>query len=127
MERPNLAITVSDTERAYLESVVRSRTLPHALVTRAKIVMYSADGVGSGERCEVSAPTISLWRKRFAESGLAGLRSEFRSGRPRSIDDETVLVGLMLPTPKLNLTFLCNFELSIVCHLLNKFNLFHSK
>lgn len=93
MARPNIAITVSDEERTYLESIVRSRSLPHALVIRAKIVLYSAHGIGSGEiaeRCDVSAPTISLWRRRFRESGLAGLHTEFRSGRPRSIDDEQV-------------------------------------
>ena len=93
MSRPNIAITVSEEERRYLESIVRSRSLPHALVTRAKIVLYSADGMGSGEiakRCDTTTPTISLWRRRFRDSGLAGLHTEFRSGRPRSIDDEQV-------------------------------------
>ena len=93
MSRPNIVISVTDEERKYLESIARSRSLPHSLVTRAKIVLYSVDGLGSGEiatRCDVTAPTISLWRRRFRESGLAGLHTEFRSGRPRSIEDDQV-------------------------------------
>ena len=75
------------------EAIARSRSLPHGLVRRARIVLGSADGVGTMELAEqnqVSRPTISLWRKRWAESGLAGLHSEWRPGRPRSIDDEQV-------------------------------------
>jgi transposase-like protein len=53
----------------------------------------SADGIGITElaqRYEVSRPTVALWRRRWRESGLAGLQSELRPGRPRSIDDEQV-------------------------------------
>jgi putative transposase len=93
MGRPNTLVEVSAAERAELEHVVGSRRLPHGVVTRAKIILFSADGVGTTEiarRCDVSRPTISLWRKRFRDHGLAGLHTELRTGRPRSIDDERV-------------------------------------
>jgi transposase len=56
-------------------------------------VLDSADGIGAIElsrRLGVSRPTISLWRKRWREAGLAGLHTELRPGRPRSISDEQV-------------------------------------
>jgi len=67
--------------------------MPHGLVRRARIVLMTADGVATAEiarRCEVSRPTISNWRQRFRDQGLAGLHDELRPGRPREIDDERV-------------------------------------
>ena len=48
----------------------------------------SADGESIRElvaRLEVSQRTICLWRRRYREAGLAGLRSLPRAGRPRTI------------------------------------------
>ena len=93
MARPNKAIELSDQERAQLEALAVSRSLPHGLVTRARIVLHSADGIGSNEvaeLCEVSPQTVSHWRRRFRQFRLEGLHDELKSGRPRSIDDERV-------------------------------------
>lgn len=88
-----ISITVSTEEREQLEAISRSRSLPHGLVRRAHIILGSADGLGSTElarRYGVSRPTVGLWRRRWLESGIAGLHTELRPGRPRSIDDERV-------------------------------------
>lgn len=93
MARPNSDVIVTHEEREQLESIARSRSLPHGLVRRARIVLDSAEGIGASElsrRLGVSRPTISLWRKRWREAGLAGLHTELRPGRPRSISDEQV-------------------------------------
>jgi hypothetical protein len=93
MGRPNTVVKVSLAERKQLDSIARSRSLPHSLVRRARIVLMSADGVANGiiaERCGVSVPTISNWRRRWRESGVAGLHGELRPGRPRSHGDEQV-------------------------------------
>lgn len=93
MARPNSDVIVTREEREQLESIARSRSLPHGLVRRARIVLDSADGIGASElsrRLGVSRPTISLWRKRWRDAGLAGLHTELRPGRPRSISDEQV-------------------------------------
>lgn len=93
MGRANIEVTVSEADRAQLEAVVRSRSLPHGIVRRAKIVLWSADGVGTMEiarRCRVSRPTVSLWRRRYREGGLEGLHAQLRSGRPRDMDDERI-------------------------------------
>lgn len=93
MARPNQPIELSDQDRAQLEAVVRSRSLPHGVVTRAQIVLHSADGFGSNDvaaLCDVSPQTVSHWRRRFRQHGVEGLHDELKSGRPRSIDDEQV-------------------------------------
>jgi len=106
MGRPNTPVEVSAAERTELERVVRSRRLPHGVVTRAKIILFSADGVGTAEisqRCDVSRPTISHWRRRFRDQGLAGLHTELRTGRPRTIDDDRVaelINGVLQETPE---------------------------
>ena len=93
MGRPNVVVEVSSAEREQLESIARSRSLPHSLVRRAQIVLMSADRVPNGliaQRCGVSVPTISHWRRCWRERGVAGLHGELRPGRPRSYDDEQV-------------------------------------
>src|SRR6202451_3185762 len=91
MGRPNTVVRVSSAEREQLDSITRSRSLPHAWVGRGRIVLVSSDGVSSGiiaGRCGVSVPTISHWRRCWRERGVAGLHGELRPGRPRSYDDE---------------------------------------
>src|SRR5215472_17259106 len=93
MGRPNVAVKVSPAEREQLDSIVRSRSLPHSLVRRARIIVMTADGVANGliaQRCGVSVVTISHWRRCWRERGVAGLHGELRPGRPRSYDDERV-------------------------------------
>lgn len=41
-------------------------------------------------RYRVSRPTVSLWRRRFAERGMDGLHNELKSGRPRSTSEEQI-------------------------------------
>ena len=93
MGRPNVVLELSVAEREQLGSIVRSRSLPHSLVRRARIVLMSADGVTNGiiaQRCGVSGPTISHWRRCWRERGVAGLHGELRPGRPRSYYDQQV-------------------------------------
>ena len=93
MARPNSIVVLTREERLQLESIARSRSIPHGLVRRAQIVLGAADGIGTSElarRHGVSRPTVSLWRRRWREGGLAGLHTELRPGRPRSIEDEQV-------------------------------------
>jgi transposase len=101
MGRPNKALMVSDGDRTQLHAMVRSHSMPHALVRRARIVLLSGEGQSNREvarRCGVSAPAVSHWRRRYQERGLAGLHDELRPGRPRTRDDEEVaeLISLVV-------------------------------
>ena len=93
MGRPNTALVVSDADREQLGALVRSQSMPHALVRRARIILLSGQGQSNREvarRCGVTAPVVSHWRRRYQERGLAGLHDELRPGRPRTHDDEQV-------------------------------------
>jgi transposase len=93
MGRPNVVVRVSAAEAEQLNSIARSRSLPHSLVRRAQIVVMSAEGIPNqviAERCRVSVPTISHWRRCWRERGIAGLHGELRPGRPRNYGDEQV-------------------------------------
>lgn len=97
MGRPNMSLTITPAERSDLRAIVRSRSLPHAVVRRARIVLLSAEGTSNravARQCGVSAPVVSLWRQRYQQRGLAGLHAELRPGRPRSHSDEEV-AGLL--------------------------------
>jgi transposase len=68
-----------------------SRSLPHALVRRAQMVLWTESGITDQEvarRLKVSAPTVNFWRTRFGERRAAGLHDELKPGRPRTHSDE---------------------------------------
>lgn len=91
--RPKLPVVLSKEEEEQLKSMVRSRSLPHGLITRAHIVLMAAEGVTNREiagKVDLSLQSVSKWRQRYLEQGLSGLHDELRPGRPRSISDEKV-------------------------------------
>jgi len=72
-------------ERGKLEAVAKSYTLPYRDVTRAKIVLYAAQGMENKEiaqRLDTRREIVSKWRKRYFEEGLPGLQERPRGGRP---------------------------------------------
>lgn len=86
-------VTPDALQRRQLDAFARSRSLSHGLVLRAKIILLAADGEQSGkiaQKLNVSRHTVALWRRRFAQGGIEGLYDEYRSGRPRSIEDEQI-------------------------------------
>src|SRR5579862_3215353 len=95
--RPKSELVLSGEERAELRSLGASRSLPNALVARAKVVLWSADGLSNSEiagRLNWTKATVGKWRQRFIERRLSGLYDELRPGRPRSIEDEKVVALL---------------------------------
>src|SRR5271165_3891120 len=95
--RPKPTLELSVDERTQLKSLAGSRSLPHALVCRAKVVLWSAAGQSNteiAERLGWAKVTVGKWRQRFLEQRLAGLYDELRPGRPRSIADEQIAVLL---------------------------------
>jgi putative transposase len=91
--RPKLALTLTTDEYAQLRSFAASRTLPHALVARAKLVLWSAAGQSNTQiahRLRWANATVGKWRQRFVQHRLAGLYDELRPGRPRTVDDDQI-------------------------------------
>jgi putative transposase len=91
--RPKPTIALTEEERLQLTSFATSRSLPHGLVVRARLVLMAAEGVSNATiaaRLDLSPQSVCLWRKRYLDRGLQGLHEELRPGRPRSISDEQV-------------------------------------
>jgi putative transposase len=91
--RPLPPLQLDGEQRQQLEALASSRSLPHGLVTRVRIILLSADGLSNKDiavRLQLNKMTVGLWRRRFVKQGLKGLHEELRPGRPRSIPDEKV-------------------------------------
>jgi transposase len=70
------ALVVSDADRAVLERMSRSTSLPHRTVRQARALLWAADGVANEDiarRSEVDADTVRRWRRRFEETGVEGV------------------------------------------------------
>ena len=100
-----IGIVLTSDDRQTLESWARAGSTEYRNVLRAKIILASADGATANsiaDRLGVSGQTVSKWRKRFAEGGLAGLWDAPRSGKPVTYGDETerrILKKLDEPPP----------------------------
>lgn len=95
MSARNQAVRIDLTheERSQLEAYGASRSLPHALVTRARIVLLAADNhnnLSIAECVGLSRESVGKWRQRFATRRISGLYDELRPGAPRSVDDERI-------------------------------------
>ena len=91
--RPRRPIELPEEERAHLQTVAGSHSLPYSLVVRARLVLMWADGVDNhtiGGKLSLSAQSVSKWRQRYLRYGIQGLHDELRPGRPRSISDDKV-------------------------------------
>jgi transposase/transposase-like protein len=99
---PSTQLTLSDHDRATLESWTRCPTVSAGHRERARIVLAIADGAGTSAAARmvgVSRPTVIKWRERFAARGLAGLDDRPRSGRPKTIDDAQIIAATLEPPP----------------------------
>ena len=95
--RPLKPLELSGAAREELQSLARSRSLPAGLVSRAEIVLLCADGLDNktvAETVGTSRQTVGKWRERFRRQGLMGLYDERRPGKPRSIEDDEIMVLL---------------------------------
>lgn len=91
--RPVQPIDLSQEVKTQLQSIARSRSLPHCLVRRAQIILMAAEGFSNktiAQEINISAAVVGIWRKRFIQQGLMGLYDEPKPGGPRSIRDEQV-------------------------------------
>jgi len=69
-------LPLSDEQRAALEVMARSTSLPHRKVVQAQALLLAADGVATNEvarRCSTTAESVRSWRRRFAAEGVEGV------------------------------------------------------
>jgi DNA-binding NarL/FixJ family response regulator len=65
--RPLAPLQLEREQREQLEAMASSRSLPHGLVTRVRIILLSADGWSNKDiaaRLRLNQVTVGLWRRR---------------------------------------------------------------
>jgi transposase len=92
--RPKADITLTEDERAKLQSWARRPKTAQRLAMRARIVLAAADDKRTNTDIAadlgVTLPTVGKWRQRFIDLRLDGLADEPRPGAPRTITDAQV-------------------------------------
>lgn len=91
--RPKQPLLLNDEQRMQLVTLSQSRSVPHGLVERAKIVLFAANGLSNTEisdRLDLTMPCVGKWRQRYLDFGIQGLDEALRPGRPRTIADERI-------------------------------------
>jgi transposase len=89
MPRQASPLQCSAETRTELNAISRSRTEQVRMVERVRIVLACLEGKEIQQVAKelgASIPTVSKWRRRFAQDGVRGLRDQPRSGKPRTYD-----------------------------------------
>jgi len=103
--RTGISITVTRSDRLWLEALMRDRNAPQKHVWRAEIVLLSADGFGPNEiirRTGKSKTCVWRWQERFMQEGCEGLlRDKTRPSRipPLGADIAARVVALTQTDP----------------------------
>jgi transposase len=98
---PSLFVTEED--RALLLSWLASAALTASMALRARIVLGSAGGAGAralARELGASIETVYLWRRRFQERGIEGLRSHALPGRRSQIESDQTRAILRAGRPR---------------------------
>ena len=99
-------IRITSDVRVTLEGWVRAQTSEQRYVKRARIVLLAGDGMASraiAREVGVTPGIASIWRTRFAASGIDGLKDKPRPGATRvytEVTDKRILAVLDQPVPK---------------------------
>jgi transposase len=96
--REGITVEVNAADRARLEAIIADRNSRQKHVWRARIVLLTADGIGTNEimrQAGTSKVTVWRWQERFMRSGVTGLlRDKTRKSRipplPASVHARTI-------------------------------------
>lgn len=105
MGRPAVGLAISDGDRATLHQFVRTGTKSARALTRARILLLSAErqSIASIARTlNVCAATVVNVRRRYRDGGLAAaLHDQPRSGQPRKVTarEEAYITTIACSTP----------------------------
>ena len=104
--RKGISITVTPAARVQLDAIARDRNSPQKHVWRARIVLLTADGVGTNAIARAvnkDKTVVWRWQERFMHEGIEGLsRDKTRPSRIPPLPAETVdrVVALTNQAPR---------------------------
>ena len=88
----NTQLPLTEEEKNYLKSLLKTRTMQAQIVDRAKILLYKADGLtfqAIAEKLDISPTTAQLCIHKYKKGGIdTALFDMPRSGRPSEISDD---------------------------------------
>jgi len=97
------ALPVTQIQRAQLQRMAASTTLPHRKVVQAKALLWAAKGLANQEiarRCDVDSDTVRRWRGRLVDEGADGVGVIASEGtRPQTQLARTHPPGMRPPPP----------------------------
>lgn len=92
--RMSKRIDLPDGDREELQRLAGGRNTPQKVVLRARIILLSAEGMGTvsmAEHLGTTFPTVMRWRARYERMGVPGLvKDATRPGRRRRLSDEFI-------------------------------------
>lgn len=86
-------IILTEQERSQLKAWLRRPKTSQRLAFRSKVILEwerLGNDTEVAEKLGTCRETVGKWRRRFAADRLEGLNDQYRSGRPRTIEDELV-------------------------------------
>jgi transposase len=93
--RAGIAVTVTPEDRRRLDAIVRDRNRAQKHVSRAQVLIATAEGCGTNEimrRSGLSKPAVWRWQDRFMGEGVEGLlRDKTRKPGKAPLPSETVV------------------------------------
>jgi transposase len=108
--RKGIVVDVTAADRARLEAVVANRNSPQKHVWRARIILLTADGLGTNAVMRGSGRSKSVvwrWQERFMHEGVGGLlREKTRPPGKKPLDAAVIerVVGLTAEDPPFEAT-----------------------
>lgn len=75
-------VVLSEEQRAELNSIAQSRSLPAGYVFRARLILMLSEGASFNtikQQPRTTAPTISRWKTRFLDAGIERKASTWTS------------------------------------------------
>lgn len=104
--RPKQPLTLTEEERARLESLAHRARSQALLARRARVILVCAEGLNNtaaAKKLRCSPGMVGKWRARFLKFRVEGLHDEPRPGSPRKISDEQVekvIIQTLETTPR---------------------------
>lgn len=101
--RTAVPLTLSADDHDRLHVLTQSSSAPEHSVLRARIVLLAAQGQSNtaiAEHLGVSRPTVIFWHTRYRERGLTGLVDAPKSGRPRVVEQRSIISAMVNESPQ---------------------------
>ena len=98
-------VVLNEEERRQLETLAHSPTTEQRTRLRCRIVLAVSQGASNkatAKALKVNRHTVEIWRKRYAEKGIRGLKEAPRPGRPARLSTskvQTVVQQALQPPP----------------------------